>query len=197
MHVARACISPHTKWATVLVPKCTSNGLGQNSAHFTWPTWSELGVSKILPPWRAPRCIHCPGQLAGFGAFKNRPTANWPIEVRPKTVQPPANWPMRVCSKTNPSWPIWVCPISCLGGGPPAASPASLLDQTAPHPRRILRTGERPGRQNPPRPGRRPPKSPAPTGESPRRRDAGPVGPARPPPPSKRPALPGPLMGRY
>jgi hypothetical protein len=28
-------VFPHTKWATVLVPKWTSNGLGQNSAYFT------------------------------------------------------------------------------------------------------------------------------------------------------------------
>jgi len=149
-----------------------------------------------------------------------QPPANWRDQRVSKTR--PANHQLRVCPKPSPAnWPVRVCPkirvcpkmgpptgqfggvqnLAWEGPRPPPPRPqghlASLLDQTAPHPRRILRTGERPGRQNPPRPGRRPPKSPAPTGESPRRRDAGPVGPARPPPPSKRPALPGPLMGRY
>jgi hypothetical protein len=94
-----------------------------------------------------------------------------------------ANWPNMGMSKNlGPSTgQIWVCRKS------PSRRPS------APRPSR--RTGGRSVRRNPPGPAG---PSPQPsTGERPRRRDAGPVRPGRPPPPSKRPALPGPLMGRY
>jgi hypothetical protein len=101
---------------------------------------------------------------------------------------------------------IWVCRkmayrelvrFGCVEKGRPARHPANWPGSGSRPPRPAERTGGRQRHRNPPaHPLPRPSPSPS-TGERPRRRDAGPVRPGRPPPPSKRPALPGPLMGRY
>jgi hypothetical protein len=113
-------------------------------------------------------------------------------KTAPAAQHPPANW-------------------SKLGGSRPAANwrdlRVSKISHSFPGNRRkegrfeILQNGARelagPARAET-RAGRsQRPSPPSSTGECPRRRDPGPVRPGRPPPPSKRPALPGPLMGRY
>jgi hypothetical protein len=59
--VVRARFFSHTKWATILVPKCTSNGLGQNSARFTWPALQPTAHPASTPaspsPMRPPSAL--------------------------------------------------------------------------------------------------------------------------------------------
>jgi hypothetical protein len=118
--VVRARPLSHTKWATGWVPKCTSNGLGQNSAHPP-ATDRGFGGSQTI------------GQLANLGVRNHPPTGesrcvqNLAYTRRrapalsgcPKTTRQLANLGV---SKTLP--------------GPPVPSPApsrlaSLLDQAA------------------------------------------------------------------
>jgi len=131
-----------------LVPKCTSNGLGQNSARFTWPALQPTAHPASTPaspsPMRPPSALDGRRALEGAGGrgrppapslpptgeFRGCPKtkANWPIRGCPKAK---ANWPIRGCPKTkanwpirgcpNPNWPpaVWVCPKIGVHSHPP------------------------------------------------------------------------------
>ena len=144
----------------------------------------RTGMSKVVPPGGPPRgCIHGPSLPANLGASKNRGSNPPPTGQSAEGVSKPqrqlASLGVSTGCVQNLAWE----------GARPPAGPRPTGQSAGPNstsPRRILRTGERPAQPEPTSAGRSP-MSAAPTGEWPRRRDAGPVGdPVHRPPPSAR-----------